>query len=223
MPMVRAMRLLNAVEAGTTSGAQLQALLSDPGRLVEWNVMMGMRGQTRRMAASSTGMAAVVASSTAMTAVVASSTAMTAVAASSTAMTAVAASSTAMAAVAASSTALLACWNSAIALDALRDSTVALNALLNSPFKSSIGNATPLSLTNTMLSGKTILLRSRNDSGSDTNYLRFQYSNGAISGSGDYTYSTSTSFSTQMRAFQDIQHYNYANNYAWRGDVVKVD
>jgi hypothetical protein len=88
--------MLNAIEAGTTTGAQLQTLLTDdPGRLAELNVLLGMRGQARRMAASSTAMTAVAASSTAMTAVAASSTAMNAVAASSTAMTAVAASSTA--------------------------------------------------------------------------------------------------------------------------------
>ena len=105
--MIRAMRLLNAIEAGTTTGAQLQALLTaDPGRLAEFNVLLGMRGQMRRMAASSTAMTAVIASSTAMAAVAASSTAMTAVAASSTAKMAVFNSDTALNAIAASSTAL---------------------------------------------------------------------------------------------------------------------
>ena len=80
MPTIRAMRLLNAIKAGTTTGAQLQTLLTaDPGRLAEFNVLLGMRGQMRRMAASSTAMTAVAASSTAMAAVIASSTAMTAV------------------------------------------------------------------------------------------------------------------------------------------------
>ena len=109
MPMIRAMRLLNAIEAGTTTGAQLQALLTaDPGRLAEFNVLLGMRGQVRRMAASSTAMAAVIASSTAMTAVAASSTAMTAVWASNTATDAVFASATARLAVYNSDTALAA-------------------------------------------------------------------------------------------------------------------
>jgi hypothetical protein len=146
--MIRAMRLLNAIEAGTTSGAQLQTLIADdPGRLAELNVLLGMRGQARRMAASSTAMAAVAASSTAMAAVAASSTAMNAVnandqavriwmlagtdqvysnfanvadvAASSTAMNAVAASSTAMAAVAASSTAMNAILKSSTARSAI--------------------------------------------------------------------------------------------------------
>jgi len=159
--MVRAMRLLNAIEAGTLSGASLQSLLTaDAGRLAELNVLLGMRGQARRMAASSTAMTAVIASSTAMTAVTASSTAMAAVntndqavriwmlagtnqvysdfvnvaavAASSTAMTAVAASSTAMAAVAASSTAMTAVWASDTASDAVLTSSTAKLAVYNS-------------------------------------------------------------------------------------------
>ena len=250
MPMIRAMRLLNAVEAGTTSGAQLQTLLqADPGRLAEFNVLLGMRGQTRRMAASSTAMAAVAASSTAMAAVAASSTAMAAVnandqavriwmlagtnqvwsnfasvaavAASSTAMAAVAASSTAMAAVAASSTALRACWGSETALTALRAEPSALTALLASPFKSTVGNDKPSSLTATMLAGKTILLRSRTAGSSDTNALATKYQNG--SAVADHVYQTSASYSTQMVAFQDIRHSASYHNYDWYGDVVKVD
>ena len=74
-----------------------------------------------------------------------------------------------------------------------------------------------------MVAGKTILLRSYNNSGGDTNYLRERYANGALSGSGDYTYNTSTSYSTQMLAFSAIRHYNWNGNYTWYGDVVKVD
>ena len=137
------MRLLNAIEAGTTPGAQLETLLTaDPGRLAEFNVLLGMRGHMRRMAASSTAMTAVIASSTAMTAVAASSTAMTAVAASSTAMTAVIASSTAMAAVAASSTAMAAVIASSTAMAAVIASSTAMAAVQSAPaawaeFKSS--------------------------------------------------------------------------------------
>lgn len=88
MPMVRAMRLLNAIEAGTTTGAQLETLLTaDPGRLAELNVLLGMRGQARRLAASSTAMTAVAASSTAKMAIFNSDTALNAIAASSTALT----------------------------------------------------------------------------------------------------------------------------------------
>jgi hypothetical protein len=52
MPTLRAIRLLNAVEAGTHNAAQLQTSLSDPGRLVDFKVLLSMRGQARRMAAS---------------------------------------------------------------------------------------------------------------------------------------------------------------------------
>lgn len=43
MPMVRAMRLLNAIEAGTLTGTQLEDLLvADPGRLAELNVLLSL-------------------------------------------------------------------------------------------------------------------------------------------------------------------------------------
>ena len=158
MPMIRAMRMLNAIEAGTLTGEALETLLaSDPGRLAELNVLLGMRGQARRMAASSTAMTAVVASSTAMTAVAASSTARAAVYASPTAlaaidasptglvawvvvpaglnpgdyadMTAVAASSTAMTAVIASSVAMTAVIASSTARLAIWESDTALAAI----------------------------------------------------------------------------------------------
>ena len=48
MPMVRAMRLLNAIEAGTTTGEQLQTLLTaDPGRLAEFHVLVTIPRQSR--------------------------------------------------------------------------------------------------------------------------------------------------------------------------------
>lgn len=97
MPMVRAMRMLNAIEAGTLSGAQLQALLEDPGRLGEWNVLLGMRGQLRRITTNNNTMSAVAISSTAMEAIMANNTAMDAVVASGVALNAVAESSVARA------------------------------------------------------------------------------------------------------------------------------
>jgi hypothetical protein len=52
MSSLRALRLLNSVEAGITDSAGLNELLSDSGRLSEFSVLMSMRGQARRMAAS---------------------------------------------------------------------------------------------------------------------------------------------------------------------------
>ena len=149
MALISAMRMLNSLENGTLSGAQLQTLLANNSRLGEWQVLLSIPSQARRIAvnnvtmtavvasstaitavaASSTAMTAVIASSTAMTAVIASSTAMTAIAASSTAMTAVIASSTAMTAIAASSTAKMAIFNSDTALNAVAASSTALTTL----------------------------------------------------------------------------------------------
>ena len=98
--------MLNAIEAGTTSGAQLETLLGDSGRLAEFNVLLDMRGQARRIASATTTMTAIAASSTAMTAVIASSTALTAIVESSTAKMVIFNSDTALAAISASSTAL---------------------------------------------------------------------------------------------------------------------
>ncbi len=161
--MVRAMRILNAVEAGTTTGTQLEALLiGDAGRLAELNVLLGMRGQSRRMSASVTSMTAVLESPTAttsyftnpksnasasegtsklndaalvadMTAVAASATVMTAVASSATAMSAIIASQSATNTFIASSTARDAIIASQSALNAFVSSSAAMSALVASP------------------------------------------------------------------------------------------
>lgn len=59
MSMVRAMRMLNSVEAGTTDASALQTLLADAGRLSEWAAMLSMRGQVERMVSSPATMGAV--------------------------------------------------------------------------------------------------------------------------------------------------------------------
>lgn len=132
MPMLRAIRTLNNLEAGTLSGSALQTLLADTGRLGDFVSLVTQRGHARRLAASSTAMAAVAASSTAMAAVAASSTAMTAIGASNTALEAVFASSTAMTAVAESSTAMTAVAASSTALTAIGANNTALAAVFAS-------------------------------------------------------------------------------------------
>lgn len=65
--MVRAIRMLNAMEAGLLSGSQLESLMAtDPSRAGELNVLINMRGQYRRMLASSTTVAALAGSATAL-------------------------------------------------------------------------------------------------------------------------------------------------------------
>jgi hypothetical protein len=172
--MIRAMRLLNAIEAGTTSGAQLQTLIAaDPGRLAELNVLLGMRGQARRMAASSTAMDAVIASSTAMAAVAASSTAMAAVAASSTAMTAVAASNTASDAVFTSATARLAIYNSDIALSAFQANPTQVQRQIDTAGRTTSRSTAASAFTYVANGTKVILLRCWTTGGAEDLSLRW--------------------------------------------------
>ena len=62
MPTLRALRLLNAVEAGTVLGTQLQTYLNDTGRAAEFSSLLSSRGQSRRMAGSTLTMTAIAAS-----------------------------------------------------------------------------------------------------------------------------------------------------------------
>lgn len=59
MSMIKAMRTLNAIENGTTSGAELQTLLADDGRLSEFGVLCDMPGQARRIASGTTTITAI--------------------------------------------------------------------------------------------------------------------------------------------------------------------
>ena len=52
MAALAPLRLIASVEAGTTSGAQLETLLADAGRLAEFRVLLDDRGQVRRMASA---------------------------------------------------------------------------------------------------------------------------------------------------------------------------
>jgi len=69
MPTLRAIRLLNSVEATTTSGSQLQDYLLDKGVLADFRVLLSMRGQTRRIAACPETVTAIIASELATDAV----------------------------------------------------------------------------------------------------------------------------------------------------------
>lgn len=65
MPLIRAIRTLNAMEAGTLSGSALDALFSDAARWVEFHVLLTMPGQVRRILAASTTRAALASSAVA--------------------------------------------------------------------------------------------------------------------------------------------------------------
>ena len=164
MPMVRAMRLLNTLESGTTSGAQLQALLANPGNLGEWQSFMTLRGQMRRMFASTTARTAVLASATAMSqvakspiavqamldspesvsAIVLSATAMSQLAANLMCMKSIFAENSAVAAIGPSTTAKMALFNSNTALEALLQNPGALELLRNEDYGYQLLQTTPL-------------------------------------------------------------------------------
>ena len=63
MPLVRAQRLLNSIETGTTNAASLQALLADPGRYAELAVLLDIPQQARRAMVASTTREAIFSSS----------------------------------------------------------------------------------------------------------------------------------------------------------------
>ena len=63
MPLVRAQRLLNSIETGTTNAASLQALLADPGRYADLAVLFDIPQQARRAMVASTTREAIFSSS----------------------------------------------------------------------------------------------------------------------------------------------------------------
>lgn len=66
MPMLRAVRMLQSVEANLTSGSQFETMLGDAGRVSDFSVLLGMREQVRRMANSDVTMTAIIASDIAL-------------------------------------------------------------------------------------------------------------------------------------------------------------
>jgi len=67
MPMVRAMRLLNSIEAGSTNSAQLQQYLTNGGIYSDFSSVVQLAGQCTVLAASNTATAAINSSSSATT------------------------------------------------------------------------------------------------------------------------------------------------------------
>jgi hypothetical protein len=68
MPIVRAMRLINAVESGTMNSAALETALGDAGRLSEFQAAMSQLGLARRVASSSTSVNTIISSPIALAA-----------------------------------------------------------------------------------------------------------------------------------------------------------
>ena len=127
MSIIRAMRLLNSVEAGTTTGSQLENILtSNESQFGEFNILCNMKGQATRMASSPTTMTALCTSQKALDALFNKSTAYISIASSVTALSAV--------------------MNSSVANTAAINSSVAANAILSNRLAYSIAaNAAPVS------------------------------------------------------------------------------
>lgn len=123
MPFVRMMRMLSAMESGQLSGAALEALLQEPGRVGELQVMLGERALWKRMKLSSATMTALLGSRTATATALANATARADIVASSTFMAQLAESAPAKMALSDSNAALLAVAATPGAVAALRSAS----------------------------------------------------------------------------------------------------
>lgn len=168
MPMLRAIRTLNNLEAGTLTGSGLQTLLADTGRLGDFVSLIAQRGFSRRMAASSTAMTAVAASATVMADVVDNATW----------LAEIGASNTALAALFASSAARVALYDHASALTTLTNITNVRTYLLAAYPNFTTDNSTSHVSVN---AGRTLLLRQK-AAGGATSYA----------GAGADTYTTTS-------------------------------
>ena len=81
-------------------------------------------------------------------------------------------------------------------------------------------NNAPSNLGGTFISGKSMTLRVRNTGGSDTNYMRTLAGG---SGTGDDTFTTSTTWTARVRAYNNLTHYNWSNNYTFQAYVVNMN
>ena len=168
----------------------LDVLLNNPGGFNSWLVQEGKMSLFEQLISSPNGAASVAASSTAMNAVIASSTARPIV------------------------------WASSTALNAIQSAPSAVLDALQSHPRTSMMNGYPSALASTFISGKSMVFRVRNTTGSDTNSLRALAGG---SGSGNDSFSTTTTWQTRVRAYSDIRHYNYANNYIFQAYIINMN
>ena len=168
----------------------LDVLLNNPGGFNSWLVQEGKMSLFEQLISSPNGAASVAASSTAMNAVAASSTARPIV------------------------------WASSTALNAIQSAPSAVLDALQSHPRTSMMNGYPSALASTFISGKSMVFRVRNTTGSDTNSLQALAGG---SGSGNDSFSTTTTWQTRVRAYSDIMHYNYANNYLFQAYIINMN
>lgn len=135
-------------------------------------------------------------------------------------MAAVAASSTAMSTLFSASVARGAIWASATAMTAIQSAPSEVLDALQSHAQVSMMNNNPSNLTGTFISGKSMTLRVRVTSGSDTNYMRTLAGG---SGSGDDQFNTTSTWTARVRAYNNLTHYNWSGNTTFQAYVVNMN
>ena len=111
-------------------------------------------------------------------------------------------------------------WGSSTALSAIQSAPSAVLNALQSHARVGMMNSNPSNLRGIFISGKSMTLRVRNTGGSDTNYMRTLAGG---SGSGDDTFNTTTSWTARVRAYNNLTHYTWNNNYTFQAYVVNMN
>ena len=232
------------------TGAELDVYLQDASNRQSFELVLSSAEAMKALAASNTAMGAVATSMRAMAAIATSSTAMTAFVASSTAMGNLISSTSAMATIGSSSIAMsivavsanatnliassasalssiltgaparAAIWSSSTALSAIQNAPQSVITALQTHPRALVMLNNPSNLASAFLLGRSITLQVRNLSGVDTNFLRTLAGG---SGAGDESFSTSTTFVTRVRAYNNLSHFTYSNNFQFHAYVLDMN
>lgn len=152
MPFVRMMRMLSAMESGQLSGVALEALLQEPGRAGELQVIVADRSLRKRMLASTATMTSLAGSATGISVAFADAQMLADLMASDAATRELARSAVGKVAV----------FNSSAALAALPASLIALTNFRNAPGASTLtisaGSSSAVTLPGTVAGGSYLCL-----------------------------------------------------------------
>ncbi|WP_434632071.1 hypothetical protein [Chromobacterium sp. CV08] len=119
-----------------------------------------------------------------------------------------------------SAAARAAIWASATALAAIQNAPSAVFDALQSHPQVSMMNNNPSNLTAAFISGKSMTLRVKNNSGNDTNYMRTLAGG---SGTGDDSFTTTNSWTPRVRAYNNLCHYTWSSNFPFQAYVVNMN
>ncbi|WP_158301004.1 hypothetical protein [Chromobacterium sp. ATCC 53434] len=111
-------------------------------------------------------------------------------------------------------------WNSAIALTAIQNAPVTVHDALQTHPQVTMMSTNPSNLTATFVAGKSMTLRMRNVSGNDTNSMRTLAGG---SGAGDDVFTTTTTWTPRVRAYNNLCHFAWSNNYQFQAYVMNMN